>query len=195
MPDAVESRDLPILIRQARAGEAGAFDGLARHCLPLIRRWALVGTGDPDDADEVTQTVLIRLHRALGGFRGDARFTTWLYRLTHNAVTDALRRRTRRERRTAPLEEFDGATSPTEGADARMEAAEAAAIVGSFFAELPARQREVFDLVDLQGYTIAEAAEMLGIEAVTARVHLLRARRTLRTRVLDAHPETGEMGS
>jgi RNA polymerase sigma-70 factor (ECF subfamily) len=69
-----------------------------------------------------------------------------------------------------------------------MENARAAALVRAFFAELQGRQREVFDLVDLQGYTPAEAAEMLEIEPPTARVHLLRARRAIRERILAAHP-------
>ena len=62
-------------------------------------------------------------------------------------------------------------------------------IVRSFFRELSDRQREVFDLVDLQGYRPTEAAEMLGIDAATARTHLLRARRTIRGRILDHYPE------
>ncbi len=62
-------------------------------------------------------------------------------------------------------------------------------IVRSFFRELSERQREIFDLVDLQGYRPAEAAEMLGIDAATARTHLLRARRTIRGRIVDHYPE------
>ena len=64
-----------------------------------------------------------------------------------------------------------------------------AAIVRAFFADLPPRQRELIELVDTEGYSAAEAARMIGIEPETARVHLLRARRTLRSKMLEAHPE------
>jgi DNA-directed RNA polymerase specialized sigma24 family protein len=57
---------------------------------------------------------------------------------------------------------------------------------------LPARQREVFDLVDLQGYTPADAAAMLEMIGTPVRVHLLRARRRLRTRILEMHPHIVE---
>jgi DNA-directed RNA polymerase specialized sigma24 family protein len=57
---------------------------------------------------------------------------------------------------------------------------------------LPARQREVFDLIDLQGYSPAEAAHLLAMNGTTVRVHLLRARRRLRTRILEMHPHIME---
>ena len=64
--------------------------------------------------------------------------------------------------------------------------------IREFFMELPLRQREVFDLVELQGLTSPEAAERLGIEAVSVRAHLFRARKTLRTRILRSRPELVE---
>ncbi len=74
----------------------------------------------------------------------------------------------------------------------RIAGAEAAAVVRTFFSELPQRQREVFDLVELQGYTATEAAEMLVMKASTVRVHLLRARRTLREKIVEQHPALAE---
>ncbi len=74
----------------------------------------------------------------------------------------------------------------------RIAGSQAAEVARTFFSELPERQREVFDLVELQGYTAVEAADMLVMSASTVRVHLLRARRTLRARIMEQHPALAE---
>ncbi len=74
----------------------------------------------------------------------------------------------------------------------RISRSEAAEVARAFFSQLPERQREVFDLLELQGYNATEAAEMLGMSASTVRVHLLRARRTLRARIMEQHPALAE---
>jgi RNA polymerase sigma-70 factor (ECF subfamily) len=184
-----DTAPLETLAARARTGDEGAFAALATAVREQVRRWALVRTGDPDDAEDVAQNVVIRLHRALAGFEGRSRFTTWLYRLTSNAATELIRGRGRRMRlHDAAAAEHGDASDALEDRIGEMENARAAALARTFFAELPGRQREVFDLVDLQGHTPAEAAEMLEIEQSTARVHLLRARRALRERILAAHP-------
>ena len=71
----------------------------------------------------------------------------------------------------------------------RIATGQAAGLIATFFDGLPTKQREVFDLVELQGLKAAEVAELLGLEASTVRVHLLRARRTIRSKVLERHPE------
>jgi len=65
----------------------------------------------------------------------------------------------------------------------------AVTIVRAYFDELPPRQRELIELIDTQGLTAAEAATLLGIEPETARVHLMRARRSIRSKMLESHPE------
>ena len=65
-------------------------------------------------------------------------------------------------------------------------------MVRTFFGELPPRQREVFDLADLQGLPSTEIAARLGIEPVSVRAHLFKARRALRARILEAHPLLAE---
>ncbi|HSU12977.1 RNA polymerase sigma factor [Longimicrobium sp.] len=180
---------LDALAARARTGDEGAFAALANAVRDQVRRWALVRTGDPDDAEDVAQNVVIRLHRSLAAFEGRSRFATWLYRLTANAATEMARGHARRTRlHDAAAVDHAGASPAMADRIGEMENARMAALVRGFFAELPGRQREVFDLVDLQGHTPAEAAEMLEIEQSTARVHLLRARRAIRERILAAHP-------
>ncbi len=188
--EATSSDDL--LIRRAQLGEPGAFDDLIRQNYRLIHRWALVKTGDADDAEDVTQRVLIQIFKKLGTFRGRSSFDSWLYRITSNAAGELHRRRGARERAVAKWEEKQGKESAEPVVLGRIAGSEAAEVARAFFSELPERQREVFDLVELQGYTAAEVAEMLVMRASTVRVHLLRARRTLRARILEQHPALAE---
>ena len=181
-----------LLVRRAQRGEPGALDDLIRRNYRLIHRWALVKTGDADDADDVTQRVLIQLFRKLGTFRGGSSFNAWLYRITSNAAGELHRRTGAREKAVAKWEEKQGEEGAESEMLGRIAGAQAAEVARTFFSELPERQREVFDLVELQGYTAAEAAEMLVMSASTVRVHLLRARRTLRARIVERHPALAE---
>lgn len=153
----------------------------------------MVKTGDRDDAEDVTQRVLIQLHRKLGTFRGRSSFTSWLYRITSNAAGELYRRRSARERAVAKWHEH---RDPEERGEpevlGRLARDEAMGVARTFFCELPEKQREVFDLVELQGYGPAEVADMLVMNASTVRVHLLRARRTLRARIVERHPALAE---
>jgi RNA polymerase sigma-70 factor (ECF subfamily) len=183
----------PDLVARARDGDPEALRALVSHALPVVRRWALVRTGDPTEADDLTQDVLVQVIQRLDAYGGTARFTTWLYSVTRNAAADRFRRQARRRRLEddprAPSELApDAPAAPDDLADRST----VRAIVGAFFRELPPRQREVFDLADLQGLTSVEIAERLGIEPVSVRAHLFKARRTLRSRIMESHPELVE---
>jgi RNA polymerase sigma-70 factor (ECF subfamily) len=188
--------DLPLLIRQARAGDPTAFEKLAGAYRDRIYRWALVRTGDEDDAEDATQEVLVRLHRGLRKFDGRSQFDTWLYTVVRRATADVQRRKGKalrlRERFAAR-----GAGEATAEAHPVVEGLEARRISGLvrvFLESLPARQREAMDLVDLQGVGQVEAATRLGVSPATLRTHLFRARRTMRARLLAVEPGIEEMG-
>lgn len=190
--DAREAEALDALAGAARAGDRGAREELLYRTHAHAFRWALVHTGDPDDADDVAQEVLVTVHRRLDAFRGQARFTTWLYRVTQNAAAGFHRRRVSRWR-TARLAASEGDDRGRERDPAeRVADAGLAELVREFFRDLPMRQRATFDLVDLQGYTPLEAAEMLGMKPATARAHLFKARRTIRARILELDPALAE---
>lgn len=188
MPEPVSADPLEAMAARARAGDERAFAQLATAVRGQVHRWALVRTGDADDAEDVAQAVVIRLHRHLAAFEGRSRFTTWLYRLTASAALDWVKGRGRRDRAHRAAADGQPVSAATDDRIAAIEDARTSALVRSFFVDLPARQREVFDLVDLQGFTPGEAGEMLEIEGVTARAHLFRARRALRERILAANP-------
>jgi RNA polymerase sigma-70 factor (ECF subfamily) len=160
-----------------------------------VFRWALIMTADSDEAEDITQQVSLTLHRKLHLFEGRSAFTTWLYRMVRNTAIES-RRRSRFTHEVSLEEGPVHGTLPgsTEDELQRIDDAESAALIRALFQELPPRQRELIELVDAGGFNTVEAAEMMEIEPETARVHLLRARRRLRARMLELHPARFEKG-
>lgn len=157
---------------------------------PLVYRWAMLRTGDPDDAEDVTQRVLLNAYTRIETFEGRSRFTTWLYRVTMNAAAELRRQRGFMARLRENWSRWVDA-NPSYSADegARLDREAAARTVEALMMRLPVAQRCAFDLVDLQGFAAAEAAEMLGLKAATLRVNLMRARRTIRRQLLESWQE------
>ena len=179
------------LVSRAAAGDEAAFEDLVRRHQERVYRLAWRLTGDEADAADVLQETFLQVFRHLGEFRGEARFTTWLFRVVTNA---ALMRRRARARRPADsleafLPRFDAAgrhaatprqlqvTSQVEELLDRKTLAERAR---SGIARLPDAYREAFVLRDLEELPTTEVASVLGIapDAVRQRVH--RARLLLR---------------
>lgn len=185
------------LAARAARGDEEAFRTLVRRVHPRIHRWARSITGTDMDADEVAQEVLLRMYRYLGDFKGDSRLTTWLYRITRNAAIDHFRAAGRRETLSLDVDEDADEPSAPEQATTTdplrdVHAEGLASLVETFYEALPDRQREVFDLVDLQGFAPVEVAEMLDAKPVTVRANLFKARRTIRENILARHPELTE---
>ena len=168
----------------ATGGDADALGTLVRHAAPRVHRWALVQTGDGDLADDVTQEVLIHMVASLDSLRQPERIETWLYRATRNAAVD-LFRKSRRHAEAGPLD-AEKLVSAAPGPEEHRAGTEIKRLLASLFQQLPRRQREVFDLVELQGMTAAQAAELLGIRPATVRVNLFKARAALRRRLIAA---------
>src|SRR6476661_8566586 len=114
MSDPDDRSDLPSLISEARDGDRGAFARLAAVVQNRVRGWAASFTDDADDADDVTQDVLILVHRRLPQFEGKSRFSTWLYTITRNVALDRRRRSKRRERRLETMDLPPEAVEPRE---------------------------------------------------------------------------------
>lgn len=185
MSGAVDDR-LRLLVRSAAAGDDRAFTVLVRELHGTLFRWALVRTGDLDSADDLVQCTLVLAHQALRLYRGESSVSTWMYRIMARQASDAMRKDLRRRGLLERLaRDPDGAE-----ADARhhpadsIHAADAVRRIGVLLEELPARQREIFNLVDLEGISPQEVSEMLDMEPVTVRANLFKARRALRSRLL-----------
>lgn len=168
------------LVERAREGDHEAFEELVRATYMDAYTLAYRLTGDEEDARDVVQEAYLRAYRGLKRFRGEAQFTTWLYRITANCASSALGRRARH--RHDVLEDDDdvvdvsGRVDPAEQAD-RGEVRER---VKQALAELPPRLRSVVVLRDVYDLSHEAIAAELGISESAAKVRLHRARRKLR---------------
>ena len=177
----------------AAAGDDNAFTTLVTRFHPAVFRWSLIFADDPDEAEDIAQEVFVRVHRQIGDYRSDGPLEGWLYRITRRAAAQLRRTRRRRGRLALtpgarPLR--DVYTTDPGG---RVDRQRAATVIRELFADLPRRQREVFDLIDLQGLSPAEAAERMGMKPVTVRAHLFKARKAIRDSLLATHPAYGEL--
>jgi RNA polymerase sigma-70 factor (ECF subfamily) len=185
------SATLDELVEAAKAGDAASFEELVRRTSADTYTLARRLVTDDEDARDVVQDAYLRAYRSLGSFRGDAQFTTWLYRITANCASTHLGRR-RRHRHDELDEEVDVADpkpehDPQVAADGSLLRAQLERAI----AELPPRLRAVVVLRDIYDLSHAEIADELGISESAAKVRLHRARRRLRTQVF---PLAGEAG-
>lgn len=181
------------LLRAHVDGDAQAFGELfARH---RDRLWAVAlrTMGNPEDAADGLQDGMVAAFRRAGSFRGDAAVTTWLHRVVVNACLDRLRAAKVRRTDTMPEDVEDrGTLVATAGRDADPEeAAEASATrtrVLEALATLPVEQRAALVLVDMEGYSIADAAVMLECAEGTVKSRCSRGRTRLAALLLDLKP-------
>lgn len=179
----------------ARMGDERAFASLVEQLQPRVYRWALTYARDSDEADEIAQETFVLIYRQLEQYRGDAPFEAWVFKITRR-VADQRRRKVARRTRlgASPAARLDREMYLTDPG-ARVDRQRAGDLIREFFAELPPVQREVFDLVDLQGYEPADVAAMIGAKPVTVRANLFKARTAIRSRILATHPAWAEVNT
>ena len=164
--------EVALLIARAQAGDKSAFAGIYRQHHRRIYALCLRMLGERTQAEELTQEAFVRAWQQLHSFRGEAQFATWLHRVTVNVVLTWRRKhRTWLERRRPEDEIPEVPVHETPGQARDLEAAIAA---------LPARARQVFVLVDVEGHTHEETAALLGVAVGTSKAQLFRARALLR---------------
>ncbi len=148
-------------------------------------------TGDPDDAEDVAQLVLMKTLTSIGSFDGRAKVTSWVYRITRNVSLDHQRGKRQDQRLAEKAERLAEVRTPRlEDPLDDIEMKRTLRLIQTLLRGLPMAQREVFDLVDLQGMKPTEAAQLLEMNPSTVRVHLLRARRRMRKEMLAQRGET-----
>ena len=169
--------DLAIL---AKDGNDDAIQSLIQNAASIVHRWAMVQLGEVSMAEDVTQEVLIRMVAHLPRLRNPRSIQSWLFKTTRNQARDFLREQRRRPE-TFSLEETK-LVSSVPGPEQIFVNAELRKQLVSLLLALPRRQREVFDLVELQGVSTSDAARLLRILPSTVRVNLYKARVHLRER-------------
>lgn len=167
-------RDRALLAR-TRAGDAAAFEALLALHYRYIFRVAYRWLGHESDAEDVTQTVCMRLPEAIRSLDGRAAFTSWLYRVTLNAVRDLQRSRQRQGQLADAVAVLAEDSLPPEQEDA-LHVADLWRAVRA----LPEKQRDAVMLVHAEGLSQAEAARIMGCKEVTVAWHIHKARKTLR---------------
>jgi RNA polymerase sigma-70 factor (ECF subfamily) len=157
------------------AGDPTAFTTLVRRHRDRLGAVALRTTGEPEEAADALQDALLSAHRSAATFRGDAQVTTWLHRIVVNACLDRLRRA--KARQTVPLPEHDSA-HPIEPSDP-LGRRELAWEIDRALRTLPDEQRAALVLVDVEGYSVDETADLLGIPSGTVKSRCARGRAKL----------------
>jgi RNA polymerase sigma-70 factor (ECF subfamily) len=176
----VAANELAELVAEARRGDRTAFDELVRRTYVDTYTLAVRLTGNEEDARDVVQEAYLRAWKGIRRFRGDAAFTTWMYRITANASYTLVDRR--RRRRTTRLDDVD------DPIDRRLDAqpdtlAESSAGLGELSAaldQLPPTLRTLVILKDVYGLPHDAIADELGISVAAAKVRLHRGRKRLR---------------
>jgi RNA polymerase sigma-70 factor, ECF subfamily len=183
--------DLTELVAAAKGGDGEAFEAVVRATYADTYGLALRLTANEEDAKDVVQEAYLRAYRGLKRFRGEASFTTWLYRITANCATTHLGKRARhRHEDLDDLEVPD--TAPDSDPEARAEAALLRSRVADALAALPPRLRAVVVLRDVYDLPHEAIAAELGISEAAAKVRLHRARLRLRAQLFPTRGERGE---
>lgn len=171
-----------LLISRARGGDREAFGELVEQYRDNVYRLAYRMCGNAYDADEAAQEAFVAAWRALPNFRGDAKFSTWLYRLTTNAAIDVMRREKRHQTvgDGEMIEVADDADSPQETVE-RTEQQEA---VQKALATLSEEYREVLLLRYMEELDYAEIAEVLQLPSGTVKSRINRAKAALKAALL-----------
>jgi RNA polymerase sigma-70 factor (ECF subfamily) len=155
------------------AGDETAFTTLIERHRHRLWAVALRTTGDPQDAEDALQDALISAFRRADQFRGDAAVTTWLHRIVVNASLDRIRRRTARP--TVPLPDEPAIADQRDDLGQR----EIQLAVLDALAQLPEDQRDAVLLIDLEGYSVIEAAAIMGCPEGTIKSRCSRGRKRL----------------
>ncbi|MEO3811394.1 RNA polymerase sigma factor SigM [Sphaerisporangium sp. B11E5] len=157
-------------------GDPHAFSEIVRRHRDRMWAVALRTLGDPDEAADAVQDAFVSAYRKAESFRGDAAVTTWLHRIVVNACLDRMRRKSIRPVADDELVEAAERDTPipdqTGDRDVSMEVSAALKL-------LPADQRAALVLVDMMGYSVEDAAQVLGVPAGTVKSRCARGRAKL----------------
>jgi RNA polymerase sigma-70 factor (ECF subfamily) len=178
------------LIERCKTGDLAAFNELVKKYEKQVYNFAYRLTGNYDDANDIAQDAFLRVYNAIGGFRGDASFTTWLFRITTNVFLDE-----RKRARAHPHSSLDEYMELEESSVARQiedpsptpqvltEEKERGQILESAIRSLPEYQRAMVVLYHTQQKSYEEIAEIMNLPIGTVKSRLNRARLSLKEKL------------
>jgi len=182
------------LVARSRGGDLDSFNQLVVRWERPIYALAYRVIGREEEARDVAQETFLRAFRALGGFKGQAKFSSWLYRITLNLCRDWIRR----ERRTpvsqppegVDIVELVGETEPSESIEELVSRRELGRAVAKAMALLPDEQRTAIVLKEYHGLTFQEIADLLQCPLSTVKTRLYQGLTVVRKHLSDAGVES-----
>jgi RNA polymerase sigma-70 factor (ECF subfamily) len=171
------------LLAACRRGDREAFEEVVRRTHKHVYTQALRLVGDRQEAEDVAQEAYLRVFRGLAGFRGDAQFETWLYRIVSNAAMSHLRKRRRFAELVLDSSEESG--EPPSSIQVAEEAVDRDALTNAL-ESLPPSLRVVVILKDVYGLSCREIGDQIGVSEGAVKVRLHRARRRLKEMLFGA---------
>lgn len=173
------------VIKRILEGDINAFELLMTAYEKNVYNLALRMCSNPEDAADMTQEAFIKAYNSLPSFRGDSKFSVWLYRIVSNVCLDFLRKQKRRPSVSLSLEDESGESVelqiPDESASPHklLEQKLSREAVRRGLNELPPEHRQILILRELQGLSYDEISESLGLESGTVKSRIFRARKKL----------------
>ena len=172
------------LVARSRTGDAESFNELISRWERPIYALAYRVIGREEDARDVTQETFLRAFRGLAAFKGQAKFSSWLYRIALNLCRDWIRRKKRSPMATLPedieLEDLASDTGPTETVEDLVSRRELSELVEAAMARLPEEQRTAIILKEYHGMTFQEIADLQGCPLSTVKTRLYQGLSVLR---------------
>jgi RNA polymerase sigma-70 factor, ECF subfamily len=182
------------LVTRSRSGDTDSFNQLILRWERPIYALAYRTIGREEEARDVCQEAFLRAYRALPGFKGEAKFSSWLYRITLNLCRDWIRKQRRQPVSQVPedtdIDELAAASGPVESIEELVARRELSAVVEAAMAQLPEEQRTAIILKEYHGMTFQEIADMQGCPLSTVKTRLYQGLSVLRKH-LDAGGRIG----
>ena len=173
------------IVRRVLQGDVNAFEKLVTEYEKAVYAIALRMTGNAEDAADMTQETFIKAYNSLQSFRGDSKFSVWLYRIASNVCLDFLRSRSRKPTASLSVEDDEGEETELDIADESqspeqlLERGLTRDAVRRGLEALPPDYRQILLLREIQGLSYEEIADTLSIEVGTVKSRIFRARKRL----------------
>ena len=173
------------IIREVLDGDANAFEDIVREYERNVYNIALRMSGDREDALDISQESFLKAYHSLANFRGESKFSVWLYRIVSTTCLDFLRERKRRAE--VPLVRGDDADEPEQieipdeslSPERLYERKLTREAVQRGLMSLPEDQRKILLLREIEGFSYEEIADILSLESGTVKSRIFRARKKL----------------
>lgn len=173
------------IVRQVIEGDTNAFEKLVREYEKNVYNIALRMVNNSEDASDMTQEAFIKAYNSLQNFRGDSKFSVWLYRIVSNVCLDFLRSKNRRPTVSLSVEDDDGEETEIDVADESqspellLERSLTRDAVRRGLESLPPDYRQILLLREIQGLSYDEISSALDLEVGTVKSRIFRARKKL----------------